>query len=121
MLEITHQVAENHGPAGRVWMTGATTIDADESAMGSDVTFNEMMSRVRAGDGAAETALFQQYVRRLIGLAARQFDASLRAGADSREWPTPRRPAGHNRERTISAHLHHASPTNRLAVVSYRA
>ena len=40
------------------------------------------MRRVRAGDGGAETALFQQYVRRLIGLAAREFDASLRDRAD---------------------------------------
>ncbi len=50
--------------------------------MGSDATFAEVMRRVRAGDGAAETALFQQYVRRLIALAARQFDASLRDRAD---------------------------------------
>ena len=63
-------------------MTGAAAIDDEESAMGSDATFDEVMRRVRAGDGAAETALFQQYVRRLIVLAARQFDASLRDRAD---------------------------------------
>ncbi len=82
MLEITHEVAENHFPDGWVWMTKATMIDADKSAMGSDATFDEVMRRVRAGDGAAETALFQQYVRRLIALAARQFDESLRDRAD---------------------------------------
>ncbi len=47
-----------------------------------DTSFDELMSQVRAGNDAAETALFQQYVRRLIALAARQFDASLRERAD---------------------------------------
>jgi RNA polymerase sigma factor (sigma-70 family) len=65
-----------------VWVTGAAAIDVDKSAMGSDATFDEVMSLVRAGDGAAETVLFQRYVRRLIALAARQFDASLRDRAD---------------------------------------
>jgi RNA polymerase sigma-70 factor (ECF subfamily) len=50
--------------------------------MDSDGSFDELMSQVRAGNSAAETALFQQYVRRLIALAARQFDASLRDRAD---------------------------------------
>jgi RNA polymerase sigma factor (sigma-70 family) len=50
--------------------------------MGSEVRFDELMGQVRAGDSAAETALFQQYVRRLIALATRQFDASLRDRAD---------------------------------------
>ena len=40
------------------------------------------MRRVRAGDDAAETALFRQYVRRLIALAARQFDATMSDRAD---------------------------------------
>ncbi len=82
MLEIIHKVAENPFPDGWVCTAGATTIDADESAMDSEITFDEVMRRVRAGDGEAETALFQQYVRRLIGLAARQFDDSLRDRAD---------------------------------------
>ena len=82
MLEIIREVAENALPDGWVWVTSAAAIDDEESAMGSDATFDEVMRRVRAGDGAAETALFQQYVRRLIVLAARQFDASLRDRAD---------------------------------------
>jgi RNA polymerase sigma factor (sigma-70 family) len=45
-------------------------------------SFDELMQRVRDGDDAAETALFEQYVRRLIALAARQFDAILRDRAD---------------------------------------
>jgi RNA polymerase sigma factor (sigma-70 family) len=50
--------------------------------MGSELSFDELMGQVRDGDSAAEAALFQQYVRRLIALAARQFDASLRDRAD---------------------------------------
>jgi RNA polymerase sigma factor (sigma-70 family) len=82
MLETIGEVAQNDPPDGWMLVTGLTTIDVDKSAMGSDATFDEVMRRVRAGDGAAETALFQQYVRRLIALAARQFDASLRDRAD---------------------------------------
>jgi RNA polymerase sigma factor (sigma-70 family) len=47
-----------------------------------DMSFDDLMRQVRAGDDAAETALFRQYVRRLIALASRQFDASLRERAD---------------------------------------
>ncbi len=50
--------------------------------MWSDASFDELMRQVRAGDDAAETVLFRQYVRRLIALAARQFDESLRERAD---------------------------------------
>jgi RNA polymerase sigma factor (sigma-70 family) len=50
--------------------------------MGSEASFDELMGQVRDGDSAAEAALFQQYIRRLIALAARQFDASLRDRAD---------------------------------------
>jgi eukaryotic-like serine/threonine-protein kinase len=50
--------------------------------MSTDVSFGELMAQVRAGDDASETALFEQFVRRLIALAARQFDASLRERAD---------------------------------------
>ena len=82
MLEIIRELAENDRPDGWMWVTGAAAIDVDEPPMGFDATFDEVMRRVRAGDGAAETALFEQYVRRLIALAARQFDASLRDRAD---------------------------------------
>jgi DNA-directed RNA polymerase specialized sigma24 family protein len=50
--------------------------------MGSDATFDELMRRVRAGDDAAETALFRRYVRRLNALVDRWFDARLRDRAD---------------------------------------
>ena len=50
--------------------------------MWSDTGFDELMRQVRAGDDAAETALFRQYARRLIALAARQFDETLRERAD---------------------------------------
>jgi RNA polymerase sigma factor (sigma-70 family) len=82
MLEIIREVAENGPLDGWVWVTDAAAIVVDESAMGSDATFDEVMSRLRAGDDSAETALFQQYVRRLIALAGRQFDASMRDRAD---------------------------------------
>lgn len=50
--------------------------------MGSDVTFDELMRQVRAGDDAAETALFRNHVRRLSALVARRFSAGLRDRAD---------------------------------------
>jgi RNA polymerase sigma-70 factor, ECF subfamily len=82
MLEIIREVAENHPSDGWMCVTGAAVIDVDESAMRSDATFDELMKQLRAGDDSAETALFQQYVRRLIALAGRQFDAHLRDRAD---------------------------------------
>jgi RNA polymerase sigma factor (sigma-70 family) len=50
--------------------------------MWSDADFDELMRGVRAGDDTAETVVFRRYVRRLMGLAVRQFDASLRDRAD---------------------------------------
>ncbi len=50
--------------------------------MWSDSGFDDLMRRVGVGDDAAETALFQQYVRRMIALAARQFNDRLRERAD---------------------------------------
>ena len=47
-----------------------------------DDGFEELMARVRAGDDMAETVVFRRYVRRLIALAARQFDAWMRDQAD---------------------------------------
>jgi RNA polymerase sigma factor (sigma-70 family) len=47
-----------------------------------DGGFEELMARVRAGDDTAETVVFRRYVRRLIALAARQFDAWMRDQAD---------------------------------------
>jgi RNA polymerase sigma factor (sigma-70 family) len=56
--------------------------DVDRATMSCDGSFDELMGQVRACNSAAETVLFQQYVRRLIALAARQFDTSLRDRAD---------------------------------------
>jgi DNA-directed RNA polymerase specialized sigma24 family protein len=47
-----------------------------------DDGFEELMARVRAGDNMAETVVFRRYVRRLIALAARQFDPWMRDQAD---------------------------------------
>ncbi len=47
-----------------------------------DGGFDDLMARVRSGDGAAETAVFQRFVQRLIVLAARQFDGWIRDRAD---------------------------------------
>jgi RNA polymerase sigma-70 factor, ECF subfamily len=50
--------------------------------MNADITFDDLMRQVRAGEDAAETAVFQQYVGRLRALATRRFAASLRDRAD---------------------------------------
>jgi DNA-directed RNA polymerase specialized sigma24 family protein len=50
--------------------------------MWSDGDFDDLMSRVRSGDDAAETAVFRRYVRRLNALVARRFDARWRERAD---------------------------------------
>jgi RNA polymerase sigma factor (sigma-70 family) len=50
--------------------------------MAADEAFAELMARVRAGDDAAETLVFRRYARRLVGLAARQFDGWLRDRVD---------------------------------------
>jgi RNA polymerase sigma factor (sigma-70 family) len=47
-----------------------------------DESFNDVMARVRAGDDTAETMVFRRFVRRLIVLAAKQFDARMRDRAD---------------------------------------
>ena len=47
-----------------------------------DVGFDELMARVRSGDGAAETVVFRRFLQRLIALAARQFDGWIRDQAD---------------------------------------
>jgi RNA polymerase sigma factor (sigma-70 family) len=44
--------------------------------------FDATMERLRSGDEAAATAVFQRYLRRLIALAAKQFDARMRERAD---------------------------------------
>ena len=44
--------------------------------------FDELMSRLRSGDQAAEVLVFQRYTRRLIALAGRQFGDELRDKAD---------------------------------------
>jgi RNA polymerase sigma factor (sigma-70 family) len=44
--------------------------------------FDATMERLRSGDEAAAAAVFQRYLRRLIALAGKQFDARLRERAD---------------------------------------
>ena len=53
--------------------------------MFEDDSFDTTMARLRRGDEAAATAVFRRYVRRLVALAARQFDARMRARADVEE------------------------------------
>ncbi len=50
--------------------------------MFADESFNDVMTRVRAGDDTAETMVFRRFVRRLIVLAAKHFDARMRERAD---------------------------------------
>jgi RNA polymerase sigma factor (sigma-70 family) len=45
-------------------------------------SFDATMERLRAGDEAAVTEVFQRYLRRLIALAGKQFDARVRERAD---------------------------------------
>jgi RNA polymerase sigma factor (sigma-70 family) len=44
--------------------------------------FDATMERLRSGDEAAATAVFQRYLGRLIALAGKQFDARVRERAD---------------------------------------
>ncbi len=44
--------------------------------------FDATMERVRSGDEAAAAEVFQRYLRRLIALAGKQFDARVRERAD---------------------------------------
>jgi RNA polymerase sigma-70 factor (ECF subfamily) len=46
--------------------------------MGADDSFDDVMARLRAGHEAAARQVFERFVRRLIRLARRQFDAALR-------------------------------------------
>jgi RNA polymerase sigma factor (sigma-70 family) len=50
--------------------------------MFDDEPFDATMVRLRSGDDAAATAVFRRYLRRLIALAGKQFDARLRERAD---------------------------------------
>jgi RNA polymerase sigma-70 factor (ECF subfamily) len=47
-----------------------------------DESFDVMMTRLRSGDDAAATEVFQRYVGRLIALAGKQFDARMRDRID---------------------------------------
>ena len=50
--------------------------------MASEASFSAMMSKLRAGDEDAASQVFQRYVKRLIALASRQFDAGVRSKED---------------------------------------
>jgi RNA polymerase sigma-70 factor (ECF subfamily) len=45
-------------------------------------SFTEWLARLRTGDGAAARAVFERFAHRLIGLARRQFHASLKYKVD---------------------------------------
>src|SRR4051812_41485919 len=45
-------------------------------------SFAQLMIRLKEGDQAAATEVFGRYIRRLIGLASRQFDTWLRHRVD---------------------------------------
>jgi RNA polymerase sigma-70 factor (ECF subfamily) len=45
-------------------------------------SFIDLMERLRAGDEAAAHEVFQRFVRKLVRLACRQFDAALRRKVD---------------------------------------
>ena len=50
--------------------------------MYSEESFDETMARLRDGDDAAAATVFERFVSRLIGMAARQFDARMRNRID---------------------------------------
>jgi RNA polymerase sigma-70 factor, ECF subfamily len=81
MLESRRDILENGHPVpgGNGARMG---LRMGEVAMTADRSFDELMARVRAGDDAAESAVFRRYARRLVGLAARQFDSRTRERID---------------------------------------
>jgi len=50
--------------------------------MSSHASFAELMGRLRAGEDAAARAVFEQYARRLVGLARKHLDTRLAAKVD---------------------------------------
>lgn len=50
--------------------------------MSSHASFAELMDRLRAGEDAAARAVFEQYARRLVGLARKHLDTRLAAKVD---------------------------------------
>ena len=50
--------------------------------MAASDSFTDVMTRLRAGDEAAAREVFQRFVRNLVRLARRQFDAVLRRKVD---------------------------------------
>jgi RNA polymerase sigma-70 factor (ECF subfamily) len=53
--------------------------------MAQDPTFDELLARLRAGDEDAATAIFNRYVRRLVGLARTRLDPLTRQKVDPEE------------------------------------
>jgi RNA polymerase sigma-70 factor (ECF subfamily) len=50
--------------------------------MAEDLSFDDLMDRLRAGDDAAARTIFERYGRRLIGLARTRLDALTRQKVD---------------------------------------
>jgi DNA-directed RNA polymerase specialized sigma24 family protein len=81
MLEFSRDTPDNKGSMPRDSTTPRWS-GIVEVVMAADPSFEELMARVRAGDDAAETLVFRRYARRLVGLAARQFDGWMRDRID---------------------------------------
>jgi DNA-directed RNA polymerase specialized sigma24 family protein len=50
--------------------------------MGPDAAFDDLMVRLKAGDGDASAVVFRRFVDKLVALAARQFAMGMRERAD---------------------------------------
>jgi RNA polymerase sigma-70 factor, ECF subfamily len=53
--------------------------------MDEDARFDDLIGRLRAGDQAAATEVFQRFSRRLIGLARTRLEGSLRQKVDAED------------------------------------
>ncbi len=53
--------------------------------MDEDARFDDLIGRLRAGDQAAATEVFQRFSRRLIGLARTRIEGSLRQKVDAED------------------------------------
>src|SRR5689334_988125 len=66
-------------PVGCIPIPVVTTrFDSMSDAGGFDI----LLDRLRSGEGDAATEVYRRFVRRLVGLACRQFDSRVRIRAD---------------------------------------
>src|SRR4051794_6813774 len=57
-------------------------LEGEATSMAASDSFTDVMARLRAGDEAAAREVFQRFVGKLIRLARRRFDATLRHKVD---------------------------------------